>query len=412
MDPKKDDPKSSSNPAQPDLGSVLSPTSESIPPASSAPEPLSSFASSTPLPDLNSQPSTAPDLNQPTSATPPQLDSNSPFGAASSWPSSPTLPSPEAGSPPSSGLDLSSNPPNNWASPSSTEPTSTAEPINNQPPSTSPLDNPYSVPTPPPPPDAGATLPNSATEPTSTPLPTDLGSAGQIFSSPTQDQTSPSSSWSPPPAESNSAPTQASTEPESASVTSSVGFTWPSTPAPEQPATPTTPTEDTTTASLTQPPEQPTSPESVPTEPAPTDLSHLINSSGSESSAVYNPPLSQPETLITPPGASTEVPNVPTEHSGGGIPKWVLGVGAGLLVAVVGTSAYFILGVGKSQEPTTSVPATGQQTLTSPPVVSTPAPATTPAATGSASFGELETTPSAQATSAGELLRQRQLQGR
>lgn len=138
-------------------------------------------------------------------------------------------------------------------------------------------------------------------------------------------------------------------------------------------------------------------------EPAPTDLSHLVENE----SPVYTPPLSQPETLITPQNGTasvSEIPNVPGETEGGnGIPKWVLGLGIGILLAVMGASAYFILGVGKPQEEATSLPATVEQkTLTTPPPpVTSPTPAT-----GTGTFGEVGGTK--PATSAADLLKQRQ----
>lgn len=138
---------------------------------------------------------------------------------------------------------------------------------------------------------------------------------------------------------------------------------------------------------------------------APTDLSHLIttdtiNADPKEAQA--------PETLVTPTSISPEVPNLSTEGVKG-IPKWVIGLGVGLLIVVVGASAYFILGIGQPPQ-TSSIPATQEPTTTQQiktPPVAQPSPQS--AATGSASFGDLEGT--RQATSAGDLLRQGQ-QGR
>ena len=131
-------------------------------------------------------------------------------------------------------------------------------------------------------------------------------------------------------------------------------------------------------------------------EPAPTDLSQLA-ANGSQS--VYTPPVTQPETLVVPPSDQVESPL--QNGGGGGIPKWVIGIGVGLLLAVVGASGYFILGIG--QAPQQSIPATEEQTLTQPPQLQrSPSPASP-----SAGFGALQ---QEQATSAADLIRQRQEQ--
>lgn len=151
------------------------------------------------------------------------------------------------------------------------------------------------------------------------------------------------------------------------------------------------------------PPPIDSQPTPIQSEPAPTDLSHLVENE----SPVYTPPLSQPETLITPQHDTTSVPEIPNvlgeTESGNGIPKWVLGLGIGILLAVVSASAYFILGVGKPQEEATSLPATVEQkTLTTPPPpVTSPTPATE-----AGTFGEVGGTK--PATSAADLLKQRQ----
>lgn len=140
---------------------------------------------------------------------------------------------------------------------------------------------------------------------------------------------------------------------------------------------------------------------------APTDLSHLISNSTAE------PVTASAETLIVPPtNVNPEVPNIPSENHKG-IPKWLIGVGIGLLLVVTAASAYFIIGIGQTPK-TASLPATETQE----PQVKPPAPVPTPisqpqqpAATGSANFGDLQnptTTPPPQATSAAELLKQRQ----
>lgn len=145
-------------------------------------------------------------------------------------------------------------------------------------------------------------------------------------------------------------------------------------------------------------------------EPAPTDLSHLISNNNQQENP---PPSFTPETLVVP-STSTVSPeiSVPTENHQG-IPKWVIGVGIGLILIVAVTSAYFILGVGQPSKTTTSLPATTAsktQNQVKPPapiVTSEPEPTTPPSATNSANFGQLQGNPPA-ATSAADLIRQRQ----
>lgn len=146
-----------------------------------------------------------------------------------------------------------------------------------------------------------------------------------------------------------------------------------------------------------------------PTDTAPTDLSHLVdNSPQQEIPSNYTTPVTQPETLVVPPnGGETVAPSVPMEGGHSGIPKWVIGVGAALLLAVVGASAYFILGIGRPVE-TTSLPAVEEtsQQLSTPP---TPLP--TPQTATSSGFGALGASPTPAATSAADLIRQRQQSG-
>lgn len=182
--------------------------------------------------------------------------------------------------------------------------------------------------------------------------------------------------------------------PQAPSIDGGTGFSWPNPqPQPPQPNTPPVTTQDLYGPSVSPPPP----------ETAPTDLSHLVAGNGNDQ-PVYTPPVTQPETLITQPNGNEEIPNVPIENHNGGMPKWVIGLGIGILLAVLGTSAYFILGIGKQADNTpTSLPATTkQQTLTPP-----PSPITAPApATESSSFGEVGGTK--PATSAADLLKQRQ----
>ncbi len=274
-------------------------------------------------------------------------------------PNDPNNPNPPVGG--SIQPDLSStlsNPPN-------PSPPPATEPSLNPPPST-PLDNPLNAPPAPPPIDAGVSIPPISTPPMPEPE----------LNQPT----------APEPPQPQPVPTF--TTPQEQTVPPASNFSWPSSPAGE-----TNPVF---------------SPESLaPSEPAPTDLSHLVDPN-SQGVPVYTPPISQPETLVAPPTSdnTSEVPNIPTEGSGGGIPKWVIGLGLGLLLAVVGASAYFILGIGKTPQPQ-STPATTTappQQLTTPPVNTR----TSPSATGSAGFEELGTSPTPAATSAADLLKQRQ----
>lgn len=165
---------------------------------------------------------------------------------------------------------------------------------------------------------------------------------------------------------------------------------------------------------------------------APTDLSHLINNSNGSVSqpadpSPFTPSMTQPEALIVPTNdATTITPTMPIEGEHRSIPKWAIGLGVALLVAVAGASGYFILGIGQSNQEntTTSIPAIEQQApqLATPPAAnplgtgdsqspdaSNPLP---DPATGPNNFGALESNSSSapQATSAAELIRQRQQQ--
>lgn len=165
----------------------------------------------------------------------------------------------------------------------------------------------------------------------------------------------------------------------------------------------TQPSWTTTTADTTQQNTQP----NTPLETAPTDLSHLIgNNHSSEQSTVK-----APESLVVPstPAPNPEIPTIPETHKG--IPKWLLGLGGGLLILVIGASAYFILGIGQPGRETTSLPAATKTAEVKPPApIPTPVakPAEQPAATNSASFGQVAGNGSQQqATSAADLLRKR-----
>lgn len=156
---------------------------------------------------------------------------------------------------------------------------------------------------------------------------------------------------------------------------------------------------------VTTNPPAPTEPSwmnTAPAESVPTDLSHLISDNNNAAPV---------ETLVVPSvsASNPEVSNLSAEtHKG--IPKWVFGLGIGLLILVIGASAYFILGIGQPAKTTSSIPAVVQ--TPTPTAVPTSQPTVAPVATGSANFEGLQGSGSApQATSAAEILRQRQ-QGR
>lgn len=154
------------------------------------------------------------------------------------------------------------------------------------------------------------------------------------------------------------------------------------------------------------------SPPPIPTDAAPTDLSHLISNNQPES------PPAAPETLFVPTNVpqSPEVPNLQIENHKP-VPKWLIGLGGALLIVVVGASAYFILGIGKQTE-TTSLPATtSQETTESKPAVPVSNPSAEPTTesepASSGNFGDLQGSgggTTQQGSSAAEILRQRQQQ--
>lgn len=159
----------------------------------------------------------------------------------------------------------------------------------------------------------------------------------------------------------------------------------------------------------------PSGPISTDSPSIPTDLSHLISNNNSSDNG-QNPAPSA-ETLVVPPqnsAPSPDVPTVPTQKHKG-IPKWLIGVGVGLLIMVAGASAYFILGIGQPSKTPTSLPAeVSKTTVKTPPPIAKPTPQPTAApaaASGSANFGQLQGSQTPPATSAADLLKQRQ-QGR
>lgn len=235
--------------------------------------------------------------------------------------------------------------------------------------------------------------PEPADIPTTNPLPTQ-----QI---PTIDQNPSASSFS-----SLDNPWNSPTQPPTldGSTSSSSPPTWTETTS--QPITP--------SIEEASPPEPPAQPNPTPNELAPTDLSHLLGNNSSENS--QNSSGGGSETLVMPSSnsnAAPEVPNIPLEEHTG-IPKWLIGVGIGLLIIVAGASAYFILGIGQPSKNPESVPAQVSKTnVKTPPPIATPIPqpSTEPAASGSANFGQLQgggASASPTATSAADILKQRQ----
>ncbi len=148
-------------------------------------------------------------------------------------------------------------------------------------------------------------------------------------------------------------------------------------------------------------------------DPAPTDLSHLISNNSLEIGGQTITP-SVPETLVVPSEANSPVPNLPTspKENHKGIPIWLIGIGIGLLLIVAGASAYFILGVGQQkQSPAASIPAEVVKTTvnTPPPIIAaTPIPAATQSASQSASFGQFQSSPPPKASSAADIIKARQ----
>lgn len=275
----------------------------------------------------------------------------------------------------------------------------------NLPPTSPPV--PGAPPTPPP------TTPSWPPEPVNTPPPNPVPSWPPVPPVPPVQQPDPLANTSTPPW---SPPQPIPVQPQPTST-----FTTPT--APETPAATTSPLDnpwgaptqapaiDTTSQpswmTNSAPIEQPPTP--TQTENAPTDLSQLIAGSGAAPAEPNTLNPATPETLVVS-QPNAETPEVPTLPSNGhkGIPKWLIGIGIGLLLIVVGASAYFILGIGQSPK-TTSVPAVTQSSNTvkppAPIATQVPQPTAPPEASGSSSFGQLGGT-TRTATRAGDLMNQ------
>lgn len=365
-----------------------SPNNPNYPPAS---EPVpSSGTPIQPFPDLGNLSESSPTPTQSEPTPPPPLTNSGPSpsgsmmdGSMSSWPppSDPTPPTTEPPSPMPQGQG--ENPPiSTWPS----------DPIQSSP-NPLPQDQP------------SAWAPPTQTVPQPQPQPT-------AELNPPPSGAGPTPTFTPPPP----ATAPSGTEPDGLSQQTG-GSEPPLSPldnpwgAPAQPP-PIEQPQPTTQPSWTNIPTEnqtPNPPPPTPLEAAPTDLSHLISNNQPEQAT---PPTS--ETLVVPSAVTPapEVPTLPTENHKS-IPKWLIGLGVGLLVLVGGASAYFILGIGQPSK-TTSLPAAtapAENTVKPPPPITTPTaqPSEQPvAASGSANFGELQGGGSQQATSAAELLRQRQ----
>ncbi|RJP46442.1 MAG: hypothetical protein C4584_01590 [Armatimonadetes bacterium] len=116
---------------------------------------------------------------------------------------------------------------------------------------------------------------------------------------------------------------------------------------PPMPAWPPQPQSSTSPVSTSTPPDGisqsfPQSAPVVPPEPAPTDLSHLVENTENTTPA---PPVVD-ESLVVP--QLPDAASVAVAGSSGGFPKWLLIVGGLVLAAVMAGSAYFILGIGSS----------------------------------------------------------------
>lgn len=151
----------------------------------------------------------------------------------------------------------------------------------------------------------------------------------------------------------------------------------------------------------------PPTPEPAPSEAIPTDLSNLVNTTSEATS--YMPQSQTPESLVVPPPQTSggDVNQAVPASGGKGFPKIVIILGVIILLAVIGASAYFILGIGKPSEPLpVSVPA--EQQAPTPTIKVSPTPTV---ATQSGSFSNLPGNPTITPPTGGsnsyELLMQR-----
>ncbi len=368
------------------------------------PNPLSPLPGATPAPPSSPPP---PPFAPP--PTPSQTEASA-WPGTSGWPSPPN-PLPETTSntwpsiPPTPAIEPAAVSTPEPIAPAPPFPSTPAETSNYPPipPSTSPFDTP-------------STLPASAQPPTFTPsdssnLPNNTVQLNSTLDSPWNTPTQPPPLENPQPSfpPPLSTPSSDATTPiftQNPAEETAAPNTWT---APSPTTTPFPNTESSPQSYSVGTPSNLEPANTASTEPipaAPTDFSHLISSNQPETP----PPSFGEDTLVAP----LPVPEIPTVPIGTnkGVPKWLIGLGVGLLIIVAGASAYFILGIGQPPKTTTSIPATqvSNPTVKAPPPIATPI--AQPAATGSASFGQLQGNNAPPATSAADLLRRNQQQGR
>lgn len=172
-----------------------------------------------------------------------------------------------------------------------------------------------------------------------------------------------------------------------------------------------------------EPQEEQTPPSVESTEPAPTDLSQLTANANGQNlepstngngNSVYTPPVANTDTLVVSGAPSNTPDTLSTEHKKG-LPLIAIIGALVVLLIVAGASAYFILGIGQAQVPAEQAPSPVPAATP----IETPTPEPSPSDTesvvngGSSDFGSLtgeEPTTSGvfQATSAADLIKQRQ----
>lgn len=363
----------------PDLNATPVPddTTTNLPPVTLPNSPSQFDLNQPPSSILPNEPTIPPTMDTSTTSPPPPTPNLS-----ASLQNNPFLSSPP---PPSnlSGLSDSSLPAGPQAAPPSAMDQGLSAPSFSSPTPSEPQlpANPFSVTQ-----DISQTPPNTSLADTNQPL--DLSAYG-IGGSPSTPQEQPVPTWSAPVSE-----TPAQTEPIEPTTSSA-----------------TTPTSENGPIDLTTPPQN--------GEAAPTDLSQLAESPTQPPPEIYNPTLSNNDSLVVPPEQKqTGIPETEAEpHKG--IPKIAI-IGAVVIILVVtAASLYFILGIGRGNETSTTTqnntPPVTQELPTSSPISEptpepTPEPAETPLPSdASSSFGEINgDTGNTTGGSAFDLIKQRQ----